>query len=82
MILPTKSPADLLEILLEDEPVPDGVVLNLLNGISGLGHGQDLVKDRLDSLLGSKLQHGVTVYQPCRFTQYDRLTPPSWNRCG
>jgi len=61
MIL-TKSPADLLEILLEDEPVPDGVVLDLLNGISGLGHGQDLVKDRLDSLLGSKLQHGVAVY--------------------
>ena len=61
MIL-TKSPADLLEILLEDEPVPDGVVLDLLNGISGLGHGQDLVKDRLDSLFGSKLQHGVAVY--------------------
>jgi hypothetical protein len=58
----TILPLDLLEILLEDEPVPDLVGLDLLNGISSLGHGQDLVEDGLDALLGSELQHGVTAY--------------------
>lgn len=52
---------DLLEILLEDEPVPDGVVLDLFDGISSLGHGQDLVEDGLYTLLGSELQHGVAT---------------------
>lgn len=60
MIRQTNHPS-LLEILLEDEPVPDGVVLDLLDGISGLGHGQDLIEDRLDTLLGSELQHGVAT---------------------